>query len=79
MFQKHNVSLDDMWHVAKRIKSQTSLDSSCGGSGLYNYNDLSYQVDKVEQQLGVVSSDVIYQNMSAEHLKGVGELFVYLN
>ena len=69
-----------MWHVAKRIKSLTSLDDySCDGSGLYNYNDLSYQVDKVEQQLGVDSSDVIYQNMSAEHLKGVGELFVYLN
>ena len=51
-----------MWSVAIKIKSQNSLDfAGCSGSGLYD--DLSYLVDKVEQQLKVDSSDMIYNQL----------------
>ena len=67
-----------MWNVANKIKNQESFDSAgCSGSGLYD--DLSYLVDKVEQQLELDSSDVIYQNISAEHLNAAKDIFVYLN
>ena len=78
IFHTTNITVDKMWSVAIKIKSQKSLDfAGCSGSGLYD--DLSYLVDKVEQQLEVNSSAVIHKNISAEHLNAAGDIFVYLN
>ena len=78
IFHTTNITVDKMWSVAIKIKSQNSLDSAgCSGSGLYN--DLSYLVNKLEQQLEVNSSAMIHKNISAEHLNAAGDIFVYLN
>ena len=69
-----------MWNILREIKLQTSLEMSCGITGIYNnmVNDIK-MVEKVEQKLKINSSDKIYKNFTAQELEVPAMMYLYLN
>ena len=63
----------------KKIKSETSLDTSCSESGWYNSeSDQEAIVAAVEQQLEIQTDIMLYENISVENLRNANIMFVYL-
>ena len=62
----------------KTVKSEASLDLSCGHTILFEDSMLT-QVKAVEQILNIESTEQINDNLTHEELKTAAEMFLYLN
>ena len=74
--------MDNVWHIVRKIKIGTPLNKICRSdkSGLFNSNsDFASQVEALEKQLGIESSDGKFDNMTVHVLKIAAEMFIYLN
>ena len=76
------MTVDKLWDVVKKLKRETSLEKTC-----YTYkNDLymdpniiASQVSVFENQLGINSSELRFENMTGKDLQTAAEMFLYLN
>ena len=74
--------MDNVWYNVRKVKIGTPLNKICRNdkTGLYNSNlDFASQVEALEKQLGIESSDEKFENMTADVLKIGAEMFIYLN
>ena len=64
----------------KNLKSELSLDLECRLSpDLLLYDDKMSQVNLLEDQLGIESTEVRFENIGRENLKTAAEIYIYLN
>ena len=64
----------------KNIKTELSLDLECRLSpDLLLYDDKMSQVNLLEDQLGIQSTEVKFENIGRENLKTAAEIYIYLN
>ena len=72
--------MENVWKVVKNIKSEFSLDLECRLSpDLLLYDDKMSQVNLLEDQLGIESTEVRFENIGRENLKTAAEIYIYLN
>ena len=74
--------MDKLWNVVKQIKIDTSVDKTCKDGTLNNdglYTDMLEQVQAVEKELGIESSEDRLENLTTTDLKNAAEMFIYLN
>ena len=72
-----NTSIPTIWKVVKKIKVHLKWDQSCRSDGLYNGKDEN--IKTLEKELGIVSSQAVFQNLSKRELKAAAEMYIYLN
>ena len=71
---------ENIWKVVKNIKTELSLDLECRLSpDLLLYDDKMSQVNLLENQLGIQSTEVKFENIGRENLKTAAEIYIYLN
>ena len=64
----------------KNLKSELSLDLECRLSpDLLLYDDKMSQVNLLEDQLGIESTEVRFENIGRENLKTAAQIYIYLN
>ena len=78
IFHHNSVSVDNIQSVVKTVKSEASLDLSCGHTILFEDSILT-QVKAVEQILNIESTEQINDTLTNEELKTAAEIFLYLN
>ena len=71
--------MDTIWKAVKNVKSNESLSTACGDSGLYINSARERIVKSVEQELKINSSNLSFENMTSTDLKTAAEFFIYLN
>ena len=75
-----NLDKKNVWKVVKNLKSELSLDLECRLSpDLLLYDDKMSQVNLLEDQLGIESTEVRFENIGRENLKTAAEIYIYLN
>ena len=76
-----------MWALVKKIKLETSLEKTCNidkddgvpYQGIYSgESDRVAQIEAVEHDLGVKSSELRFENLTANDLTTAAEMFIYL-
>ena len=73
-----NLTIDDIWKIARKIKSEVSLDKLCPKRTIY-YKQEPYPVLSVfEQHLGIKPLEVIYNNITTKFLENAAQMFIYL-
>ena len=72
-----NTSIPTIWKVVKKIKVHLKWDQSCRSDGLYNGKDEN--IKTLEKELGIVSSQTVFQNLTKSKLKAAAEMYIYLN
>ena len=74
-----DLSVNDIWIIVRKIKAQTPLECQwcCMDDGLYS--DKKIQLDKLEDAMGIVSSEIRFENITEDALKNAAEMFLYLN
>ena len=73
-----NLTIDDIWKIARKIKSEVSLDKLCPKRTIY-YKQEPYPVLSVfEQHLGIKPLEVIYKNITTKFLENAAQMFIYL-
>ena len=72
-----NTSIPTIWKVVKKIKVHLKWDQSCRSDGLYNGKDEN--IKTLEKELGIVSSQTVFQNLTKRELKAAAEMYIYLN
>ena len=82
---------DTIWSVLKKVKSDLRFEKCPTGApadvfdelqnprGLFKMGDMLQQMEKVECDLDITSTDETMENMTAENLKKAAEMFLYLN
>ena len=73
--------MDKFWKVVKQIKIDTSVDKACKDGALKDglYTDILEQVQTVEKELRIESSEDRLENLTTTDLKNAAEMFIYLN
>ena len=72
-----NTSIPTIWKVVKKIKVHLKWDQSCRSDGLYNGKDEN--IKTLEKELGIVSSQTVFHNLTKSELKAAAEMYIYLN
>ena len=63
--------------MVKKIKVNLKWDQSCRSDSLYNGKDEN--IKTLEKELGIVSSQTVFQNLTKRELKAAAEMYIYLN
>ena len=79
MIKMSTLTLDEIWKIAKKIKSEVSLDKLCPNKQSFYNRQKPYPVlSAIEQHLGIEPSEIIYENMTTEILEIAAPMFIYL-
>ena len=73
-----NLTLDEIWSIVKKIKREVSLDKLCPKRTIYNRQKPYPVLSVLEEQLGIESSDMIFENITTNMLKNAAQIFIYL-
>ena len=81
MIENSKFDIAEVWNVAKRTKLRYLAGdySTCESNIWIPDQDVSYQVDRILETLGVVSDEKVYDNISHSGLENARRLFLYIS